>query len=346
MLDLGQYFSSGNVRDLEAAARALRDAAASTGFHLIVGHGVDEAVVAEAFEASRRFHALPDDVKRALAMDAPPARAGEVRAGCGYLPPANRKLPARDKPNMNAAFVVKREAGPRDVTLARMPWPDEDERAPLGGYGFRAAVERYCGAMEQLALRMLPVYAVALGLAPSAFCAAFEAPLYRLRLSRYGPTPRGEFGINPHVDTSFFTILATTSAGLVVHSRARAAEGGGAGWVRAPHRDGAFVVNFGELLSQVTNEQWPATRHYAVVPPLSPAELEAEAPSAACSADDGGGDDGDFLQEQGYRYSLPFFFNATPTHRMAVLPTCTSADDPPRYPPLSYLEGQGVAQGE
>ena len=70
-------------------------------------------------------------------------------------------------------------------------------------------------------------------------------------------------------------ILATTSAGLVVHSRARAAEGGGAGWVRAPHRDGAFVVNFGELLSQVTNERWPATRHYAVVPPLSPAELEA-----------------------------------------------------------------------
>ena len=58
-------------------------------------------------------------------MDTPPAREGEVRAGCGYLREANKKLPARAKPNMNAAFVVKRECGPRDVTLDRMPWPDE-----------------------------------------------------------------------------------------------------------------------------------------------------------------------------------------------------------------------------
>eukprot|EP00966_Prymnesium_polylepis_P057755 1337620-Prymnesium_polylepis.1 len=170
--------------------------------------------------------------------------------------------------------------------------------------------------MEALALRMLPIYAVALGLRPSWFAEAFAAPLYRLRLSAYGATPPGEFGINPHVDTSFFTILAPSGPGLIVQSNERAARGE-AGWVRAPHRPGAFVINFGELLAQITNDSWPATRHYAIHP-----------------------------EEGEQRFSLPFFFNATPTFRMAVLPTCCDAENPPRYPPVSYLEGQGVAQGE
>ena len=33
------------------------------------------------------------------------------------------------------------------------------------------------------------------------FAPSFESPLFRLRLTRYAPTPADEFGINPHVDT-------------------------------------------------------------------------------------------------------------------------------------------------
>ena len=163
--------------------------------------------------------------------------------------------------------------------------------------------------------------ACALDLPADYFAAAFEAPLFRLRLSRYAPTPPGEFGINPHVDTSFFTILATSAPGLVVRARGRS---DGGGWVRAPHREGHLVINSGELLAQITNDAWPATRHYAIFARCEPTEEE----------------------EEQDRYSLPFFFNATPTYRMAVVPTCCSPDNPPKYPPLSYLEGQGVAQGE
>lgn len=210
-----------------------------------------------------------------------------------------------------------------------MPWPDEQRHQRL--VGFRETVEAYCGAMEALAKRMLPVYAVALGLRPSYFEDAFQAPLYRLRLSLYQPTPPGEYGINPHVDTSFFTILRPSGPGLVVHS------GASGGWVRAPSRDDddAFIVNFGELLSQITNDTWPATRHYALHTPVTvraSTTQRNEDPQPPC--------------EPPPRMALPFFFNATPTHRMAVLPTCCDADHPPKYPPLSYLEGQGVAQGE
>mmetsp|Transcript_112697 Transcript_112697/g.224173 ORF Transcript_112697/g.224173 Transcript_112697/m.224173 type:complete len:412 (+) Transcript_112697:68-1303(+) len=327
VLDLGPYFSSGSVASLEAVAASLRSAAMSTGFLCIVNHGVDPWLVAETFEAAQRFHALDDAIKHALAMDAKPSRNGQVRAGCGYLGPANRKLPARSKANMNAAFVVKREVGPRNITLDKMPWPEEQSH--LDGFPFRQVVTRYCETMEALASRMLPIFAVALGLAPNHFSEAFETPLYRLRLSCYAATPPGEYGINPHVDTSFFTILATSAAGLVVQSRAQAAAGG-VGWVRAPHRADSFVVNFGELLSQVTNDSWPATRHYAIFAAEAATEKKTGDCNGSCAN----------------RFSLPFFFNATPTHRMAVVPTCTSIDNPPKYPPLSYLEGQGVVQGE
>ena len=65
------------------------------------------------------------------------------------------------------------------------------------------------------------------------FSPSFESPLFRMRLARYEPTPENEFGINPHVDTSFFTLLATTDhSGLVVFSPRKGR------WVRARHVEG------------------------------------------------------------------------------------------------------------
>eukprot|EP00966_Prymnesium_polylepis_P168361 3892826-Prymnesium_polylepis.2 len=180
VLDLGPYFETGRVDDLEAVASQLRAAASSTGFHFITNHGVPAELVADTFQAAWQFHAQPAEAKRRCAMDAAPSRAGEVRAGCGYLETANWKLPAREKPNMVAAFVVKRDIvrahrsrtrcahksqerasragtylgrscvehpsscscaacakGPRDVTLDKMPWPDESGDM----LGFRESVE-------------------------------------------------------------------------------------------------------------------------------------------------------------------------------------------------------------
>ena len=361
VLDLGAFFAEGGdggpARD--AIAMQLRAAASTTGFHYVTNHEVPDAVVRDTFAAARAFHALPVRSKQRLAMDRPetsrPAGDTSERRGCGYLSEANMKLPAREKPNRCAAFVVKREIGPRNITLDKMPWPcessgdggnpDSDGKESGGGgeaddesddaavpAGFRATIERYCLAMEKLGLAMLPIYAVALGLPPTWFDAAFTAPLFRLRLSRYSPTPPGEYGINPHVDTSFFTILATSAPGLVVWSNARG------GWLRVRHRDDAFVINGGELLSQITNDKFPATRHYAIFSSLD-AVADADKSTQSTSSDNRISD-GDF------RYSLPFFFNATPTYRMEVVPTCCSADNPPKYPPLSYLEGQAIAQGE
>ena len=302
VIDLGPFLQTGAVRE---AAAQLREAGRRAGFHYIRGHGVPQAVLDDAFAATKWFHALPPDTKLQYAMDAAPGQP----PGVGYLPLHNFKLPARVKGNVNESFIVKQEIGPRDVTLDKMPWPQTGRDAEDAA--FRRAVLAYCNAMQQLSKQMLPLYAAALGLPPDHFDPAFEDPLFRLRLTHYPPVEGYEeqqYGIAPHVDTSFFTVLASDRSGLVV----RAARG----WVRVGHRDGCLVVNTGQLLRQATNDTWNAVQHFA---------LNAH---------------------RGPRHSLIFFFNATPTYRMPVVPTCVTADRPAKYPPTSYLEGQGVAQGE
>ena len=46
------------------------------------------------------------------------------------------------------------------------------------------------------------------------------------------------------------------------------------------------------------------------------------------------------------RLSIPFFFNATSDYKQAVVPSKVSEKCPAKYPPTSYLDGQGVVQGE
>ena len=71
-------------------------------------------------------------------------------------------------------------------------------------------VLRYAASMESLALSLLPVFARALDLDENFFDAAFKTPMFRLRLSHYPPAPphSDQYGIAPHTDTSFLTLLA------------------------------------------------------------------------------------------------------------------------------------------
>ena len=304
-IDLSAYHAAGCEpgEALEQAAAQLRDACESIGFHYITGHGVSDAELAAGFAAADTYHSLPLDEKLDHEMDVVTTHP----SGAGYLPLSNWKLPKPEKPNLVEAYVIKREHGPRDVTLDKMPWP------PTLGEDFRAEVESYAATMEALAMRMLPIYARALDLPADYFAPAFVSPLWRLRFNRYPAKLEGyeekEFGISPHVDTSFFTILAQGAPGLCVHDQQHSQ------WVRAPVLPGALLVNTGELLRSITNDTWLATRHYALHAPSS----------AGQSSGTGGGE---------RRLSIPFFFNATADYKQAVVPSKVSEGSPAKYPPV------------
>lgn len=233
-------------------------------------------------------------------------RPDSTLSSVGYMPVGARKLPSRGKGNPNEAFLLK---GDRNVTFDDNAWLP-DQVLP----GFRASVESYATTMTQLALRILPFYAAALDLDPRFFDSAFEHPFSRLRMTHYPHAPAGkdlgDVGIPPHVDTTFMTLLLPDSPGLVIYSQVRDE------WILAPVVPGAFIVNAGELLRQWSNDRVLSTRHFA----------NNTSPQS--------------------RYSVPFFFNATADHPMACLPSCCSPENPAKYPTISYLESQGVVQGE
>lgn len=307
IIDVSSYLSAGSAESLSEVAAKLREACETVGFWQMVGHDMPAGLIDSTFDAVRSFHALPLETKRMIQMDRPEHPLG----GVGYLPVKNRKLPARATGNLNEAFLAKRG---RDVSLDDNQWLAEAD-AP----GFREAVETYAAAVESLALRILPIYAAALGMEADHFAPGFTDPFWRLRMTHYPPDDavresNDEFGIAPHVDTTFFTLLLQDGPGLTIYSHVREC------WIKAPVVENAFVVNSGELLKQWTNDRFLSVRHFV-------------------NRENG-------VQGSASRYSIPFFFNANSDYPMEPIPTCVTADRPAKYPTISYDQSQAVAQGE
>jgi isopenicillin N synthase-like dioxygenase len=239
VIDLAAYLA-GQPGAREQAAAALRHALENVGFYFVTGHGVDQALVDAAFDAARHFHAQKLEDKLKLRIN---------QHNIGYLPirgstTRHSKLNANNKPNVNEAFFVKRDLTPdHPDVLAGLPfrgtnqWPDS---LP----GFRETVLAYARAMERLGLALLPLYATALDLDPGFFTPLFAPPMFTLRMSHYPRhegTDENEFGLAPHSDTSFMTLLAQNKVpGLSI----RLPNGT---WVDAPALPGSFLVNGGVI---------------------------------------------------------------------------------------------------
>ncbi|MBT6277703.1 MAG: isopenicillin N synthase family oxygenase [Chromatiales bacterium] len=293
---------AGQPGALESAAEQLRQALEEVGFYYLVGHGVSRALRDSVFDAVERFHAQPLESK--LAIRANVHNVGYMPVN-GYVSRSSR-ISTSNKPNLVEALFVKRDlaADHPDVIANKLyrpanQWPD-------GMPGFRDVVVAYCDAMESLCLSMLPVYARALELPADYFADAFSEPQYALRMSHYPPAETGDddqFGVAPHTDSSFLTMLAQADLpGLEV----RMPDGA---WLQAPAVADGFVVNSGDMLRRWTNHRFLSTPHR--VRNLNP------------------GKD---------RYAIPFFFDATVDYPMACLPSCRGLQNPPRYEPVTYTD--------
>jgi isopenicillin N synthase-like dioxygenase len=300
ILDLGPYLA-GEAGALERLGTELRHAFEEIGFYFIRNHGVRRRLVKAVFAEAARFHAQPIEVKAALKIN---------EHNIGYLgmrgsTTRHSKLNANNKPNLNEAFFVKRDLPPDHPDVVANKRFRGANRWPAGLLGFREAVVAYCEALERLGLALLPVYARALDLPADFFDRPFREPQYTLRMSHYPPQPvieENEFGLAPHTDTSFMTMLAQNRIpGLAIRTPSGR-------WIDAPALPDAFLVNGGDMLRRWTNERFLATPHRVV---------------------NRSGRD---------RYAIPFFFDCNIDHPMVCLPSCTSTDNPPRYPATTYMD--------
>jgi isopenicillin N synthase-like dioxygenase len=234
-------------------ANAVGVACRDVGFFFVVNHGVDKALIAEAFRQSRRFFALPMADKQALAIE-------KIGGNRGYSGLLHEALDPGRGPDMKEAFNVGFELQSDDPELLAGK-PFRSLNAWPGLPNFRETLLAYYDACAALGARLHRAFAYDLGLAPDFFADKFDRPMATLRLLHYPASPNaaaGRTGAGEHTDYGNLTLLATDDVGgLEVRSRAGQ-------WIAAPVVAGAFIVNIGDCLMRWTNDVYVSTPHRVV----------------------------------------------------------------------------------
>jgi isopenicillin N synthase-like dioxygenase len=300
LLDAGAYLA-GLPDALEPLAAQLRHALENIGFYYLAGHGVPSSLLDCIFAETRRFHALPLAEKMKIHLN---------RSNNGYMPlrghaQRHSALNTNPKPNENESFFAKRERDPADPDVIAGRDLRDPNQWPDGLPGFRDSVLAYRAALQDLAQRLLPVYARALDLPADYFAAHFgRGGETTLRLIHYPPATQeqvgdGVFGTAAHTDRDMFTILAP---GEVPGLHIMLPDGR---WIPAPIVAGALIVNSGDMLRRWSNDRFLSTPHRVL----------------NVSGQD--------------RYSVPFFVSPEYDAAIACLPSCRSPANPAKYPPVT-----------
>jgi isopenicillin N synthase-like dioxygenase len=260
IIDYGPYFA-GAPGALEGVAADVAHASENVGFFYALNHGVSDDTIERAFAASSRFHALPLEQKLALRLD---------DNNIGYLAinasvQGASAVQKATQPNQNESFFVTHDRGPdHPDVIAGKPLRGRN-RWPPGLPGLRADMMTYFDALRAMCDRMLPPFAVALGLSPDYFAPYFANEAHaNLRFLHYPPQDTVEdntFGQAPHTDNSFMTALARSEVpGLAV--RLPSGE-----WFAPPIIPGTFLINLGNIMRRLVERPLPvdaARRHQRI----------------------------------------------------------------------------------
>jgi isopenicillin N synthase-like dioxygenase len=266
----------------QQVARELLPILQSWGAFQLVDHGVSPEVMSGAFKAAEHFFRLPLEQRLTIRV---------AKDNRGYVPMQQTHYPG-NKPDLKESFNLGRglTADDPDVKAGKPlhgvnRWPDLD--------GFRSPVESYFDAVTALGDRLLGPLAICLGMTPAELRRLYSKPVAFMRLFHYPPdsnVEEKEFGAAEHKDYGFLTILAQDArGGLEVRSPDNEL-------VPVPPRTDAFVINVGDMLSEITGGRFRSPLHRVV-------------------------------NRSGVaRYSIPYFFDPNFDARFATMPEVSAGE--------------------
>ncbi len=301
IIELSAGETATGAADAALGARLL-EVYSTVGFGYIVGHGIDDQLVAAVFEQSRRFHALTLEQKMAIELDA--RHRGFIPIGVST--DVTTTLATVTKPNQSESFMMMREAGPDDPGVRAGAYLAGPNQWPAGLDGFRKVLHDYDAAMCALAHRIVVALAAALGDEAGVIAGSFDPPTTWLRLLHYPPRPAAApddlYGSAPHIDFGCITLLAQDDiGGLQVRTPDER-------WVDATPIPGSFVVNVGTMLHRWSNGRLLATPHRVI----NTSGRE--------------------------RYSVPFFYDPDVATVIEPLASCVEPGAEPGFGPLHFGE--------
>lgn len=268
------------------------------GFFYITGHGIAPERIDALLAAAKAFFALPEAEKLKIDITRTAHHRGYGAIATEQLDPTQ---PSDLKETFDMGFHM---AADHPEVLAGKPLRGPNRHPDLPGWA--ALMEQHYADMQALAQTLLRAIALALGIERDFFDRRFAEPISVFRMIHYPPrhTARSadQPGAGAHTDYGCVTLLYQDDAGGLqvrnVHGE----------WIDAPPIPGSFVVNIGDMMARWSNDRYTSTPH-RVISPLGV-----------------------------HRYSMPFFAEPHPDTEISCLPNCSSADNPPKYPPVTSAE--------
>lgn len=290
-------FVQGDTLARRKVGRAFGQAFETTGFAVLVGHGVPEQLAADTYHAMKDYFARPMAAKLG---DTPP----EKTKGRGYLPmgieSVAKTLSGVTPPDLCEALVF---SAPHRESHGGRPniWPAQPAR-------LRGLVEAWCSSMVELTGHLAQLSALALELPEDYLAPWYIDPSLTLRFVHYPDQPEppapGQLRYGAHHDYGGLTILRQDQApgGLEICDRSGR-------WHEAGVVPNSFVINVGDLMARWTNGRWRSTLHRVSNPDRS-------------------------LTGSTARLSMVAFTGPNENSKVACLPSCCNTEHPAQYEPV------------
>ncbi|KAI9889681.1 MAG: hypothetical protein M1814_005082 [Vezdaea aestivalis] len=332
VVDFSAWVSpAGNLEKRKAVSDALVQAGRQVGFAYLSNHGLPEALLAEAFQWTKKLFDLSLDDK----MKAPHPPGAAVHRGyssIGLEKVSQAIIEEGDErgeeliKNLRAVpdFKESYEVGSEDFEAQPNVWVPEDTLP-----GFKQFMTKFYWSCAEVAQRILKCIALGLGIDDESLLLKSHTGLNnQLRLLHYPPVAAelvraGKIARMPaHSDWSSITMLFQDDCGgLEVESPETPGQ-----FLAAKPIKNTLIMNIGDLLTRWSNDKLKSTSHRVTLPPNQADERMTQA-----------------------RYSIPYFVAPDPDAVVACLPNCSDKESPSIYEPITqaaYCQMRAAAHYE
>lgn len=243
--------------EIQRIVTAIKEAYTKIGFAYLINHGIPANVTDNAFRAAKQFHSLPEETKLNIKLN---------KYFRGYMPLNSSTMHIstldinNEKKNQSAAYIHLFEADTQHPSYLKTYLNGPNQWPTLKG--FKHTITDYDVAMNHLAKKIVRLFALAFGMDRFSLDRYFSQPTTFLRLQYYPPQhdviPDNQYGIAPHTDSSFVTLLAQDEIGGL---QVRTCEGR---WIDVVPIKDTLVLNSGYILNRLSNDQFISTPHRVI----------------------------------------------------------------------------------
>ena len=286
-------FLNGTAEEKQQFVNTLGQAYEEIGFVAVKNSLISDQLISKLYHSVQEFFTLPLDVKLKYERKELAGQRGYTSFGKEHAKDSN----AGDlKEFWHFGQIVTEEN--KDIYPDNIPVEELPEFLTIG-------LEAYKG-LENTGRYMLRAIALHLGLEENWFDAHIHEGNSILRPIHYPPItsePKDAVRAGQHEDINLITLLIGASAdGLEVLNKQNE-------WVAVTALPDHIVVNVGDMLERLTNNQLKSTTHRVVNPPREKWDTP--------------------------RFSIPFFLHPRNEMKLDCLPSCVKEGENAQYPPIT-----------